>query len=88
MPLYEYECDKCSCHFEVRQGFDDKPVAVCPACKGKARRILYPAPIIFKGSGFYVNDYPSSGNRGGNGGNGNKPEKVEKPVITKKEEKK
>ena len=58
MPLYEYVCDSCRHTFEVRQGFNDEPVCVCPKCsKKRVRRVISPAPIIFKGSGFYVTDY-------------------------------
>lgn len=56
MPIYEYECSLCDCRFEERQGFDAKPDATCPKCKGKAHRVMMPVPIIFKGSGFYVTD--------------------------------
>jgi len=56
MPIYEYECGQCSRRFEKRQGFDAAPVAECPCCEGKARRILHPAPLLFKGSGFYITD--------------------------------
>jgi len=60
VPIYEYECNDCGCHFEKRQSFHDEPVAICPECEGKARRVLHAVPIIFKGSGFYVTDYPKS----------------------------
>ena len=56
MPVYEYECGLCHFHFERKQGFDEEPVAMCPQCQGKARRILHSTPIIFKGSGFYITD--------------------------------
>ena len=56
MPIYEYECDICHCRFERRQRFDEEPVAVCPKCQGKARRVIHSVPIIFKGSGFYITD--------------------------------
>ena len=56
MPIYEYECQDCEHAFEVRQGFHDEPVAECPKCAGTSRRVIHPAPIIFKGSGFYVTD--------------------------------
>ncbi len=56
MPIYEYECDSCGHCFERKQGFHEKPVAVCPTCKGKARRVIHSVPVIFKGSGFYVTD--------------------------------
>jgi len=56
MPTYEYKCDKCSFRFEKRQRFDEEPLAICPQCEGKLRRVFHSAPIIFKGSGFYVTD--------------------------------
>ena len=60
MPIYEYECRHCGHHFELKQGFHDKPQAECPECKKKARRVFHPSPIIFKGSGFYVTDHRNS----------------------------
>jgi putative FmdB family regulatory protein len=60
MPTYEYECGSCHHRFDLKQGFHDKPQADCPKCKKKARRVFHPAPIIFKGSGFYVTDHSSS----------------------------
>jgi len=60
MPTYEYECTSCRNRFEVKQGFHDKPGAECPKCKKKSRRIFHAAPIIFKGSGFYVTDHSSA----------------------------
>lgn len=56
MPVYEYECSLCDCHFERRQRFDEEPVAVCPICQGRARRVIHSIPVIFKGSGFYITD--------------------------------
>jgi len=57
MPIYEYECTKCNHHFDKRQTFADEAVASCPKCHNKSSRIMVPAPVIFKGSGFYVTDY-------------------------------
>ena len=57
MPVYEYQCTECDHSFEQRQGFDAEPVCSCPKCQNQARRRFVPAPIIFKGSGFYVTDY-------------------------------
>jgi putative FmdB family regulatory protein len=62
MPIYEYACDKCQKTFERKQKFSDDPVRTCPECGQDVRRVLYPAGIIFKGSGFYVTD-----NRGSKG---------------------
>jgi len=58
MPIYEYQCQKCGCRFEVRQDFDDEPITQCQnnGCDGLVRRVFSPPAIIFKGSGFYVTD--------------------------------
>jgi putative FmdB family regulatory protein len=56
MPTYQYRCLNCSEQFELRQSFNDKPVADCPSCHGIARRVFCPVPIIFNGPGFYVTD--------------------------------
>jgi len=56
VPIYEYECSVCHCRFERKQRFDEEPVAICPQCEGKARRVIHSVPIIFKGSGFYITD--------------------------------
>ena len=56
MPTYEYECGLCQHRFERRQRFDEEPVAVCPECQGRARRVIHSIPVIFKGSGFYITD--------------------------------
>jgi putative FmdB family regulatory protein len=61
MPIYEYECNECSHRFELRQSFHDKPEATCPKCEKDAKRVFHPAPIIFKGSGFYITDHRPSG---------------------------
>jgi len=58
MPTYDYECAKCGNRFELFQSIMSKPVAVCPKCKGRAKRLIGEgAGIIFKGSGFYETDY-------------------------------
>jgi putative FmdB family regulatory protein len=69
MPIYEYECPECSRRFEKRQSFHDEPKADCPECQAAARRVFHPAPIIFKGSGFYVTDHrdASSSSASGSG---------------------
>ncbi len=58
MPLYEYQCQECGLRFERRQTFTEDPVKTCPECGGPVIRLIQPAGIIFKGSGFYVTDHP------------------------------
>ncbi len=56
MPIYEYECCDCGCRFERKHGLHDTHKAKCPQCQGKAKRLIQAAPVIYKGSGFYVTD--------------------------------
>jgi putative FmdB family regulatory protein len=56
MPLYEYACQDCGHHFEVRQNIRDEPLTICPLCGGPIRRVVQPVGIVFKGSGFYKTD--------------------------------
>lgn len=60
MPAYDYKCNSCGHRFEERQSFYDDPVANCPICDSQASRQFVAVPIVFKGSGFYVNDYGKS----------------------------
>jgi putative FmdB family regulatory protein len=57
MPTYGYECLSCNERFETIQRNTEYALKVHENCGGKLRRLLYPVGIIFKGSGFYVNDY-------------------------------
>ena len=58
MPTYEYECDKCKKHFDIFQNMKDDLIKKCPECGGKFNRLIGGGSgIIFKGSGFYENDY-------------------------------
>jgi len=83
VPIYEYECDSCQYHFEEKQGFDDAPVANCPKCEGIAHRVFLPAPIIFKGAGFYTTD-----NRGnGDADSDSKSDEAREKVADKEEPK-
>lgn len=56
MPLYDYKCQSCGKVAEVRHGFNEAYTEPCAACGGKLARVFNPAPIVFKGSGFYVTD--------------------------------
>ena len=58
MPLYEYQCESCEGRFEKIQKWSDPPIETCPKCGGKVRKLPSSPAIQFKGSGFYINDYP------------------------------
>ncbi len=60
MPLYEYGCSSCGGRLERRQRFDEAPLSQCPTCGGVLYRIIQPAGIIFKGSGWYCTDSRAS----------------------------
>jgi len=63
VPIYEYECEKCACLFEIKRSFvEDEGSPRCPQCRGKVRRLFPPPVIIFKGSGFYITDNRSDHN--------------------------
>lgn len=56
MPTYEYQCGTCGNRFEKFQSFNDEPIKVCPECGNAVKKVVSAAGIIFKGSGFYIND--------------------------------
>lgn len=60
MPIYTYRCENCGVQFERQQSYTDNPLKTCPECRKKAlKKVITPSKIIFKGSGFYSNDYKS-----------------------------
>ena len=61
MPTYTYRCKDCSEDLEVVRSFSDDPLTVCPSCDGELRQVFKPAGIVFKGSGWHIKDYASSG---------------------------
>ncbi|MBV9057499.1 MAG: zinc ribbon domain-containing protein [Candidatus Eremiobacteraeota bacterium] len=65
MPLYDYACTRCGRTHEVRHGFDETYDAPCEACGAPVRRVFNAAPVVFKGSGFYVTDSRRSGKAAG-----------------------
>jgi putative FmdB family regulatory protein len=57
MPIYEYRCPK-GHTFELFQRMSDPSPETCQICgEGPVTKVLYPAAIHFKGSGFYSTDY-------------------------------
>jgi len=58
LPLYEYRCRKCGAQIERIRRFSDPPLEICESCGGKLERLISSSAIQFKGSGWYVTDYP------------------------------
>jgi putative FmdB family regulatory protein len=58
MPLYEYLCQKCGHRFEEIRKFSDKQPTKCPKCGGVLEQVISAPAVQFKGSGWYVTDYP------------------------------
>jgi putative FmdB family regulatory protein len=56
VPTYQYTCTECGEPLEAVQKFSDAPLAVCPACGGRLRKVFSAVGIVFKGSGFYRTD--------------------------------
>lgn len=56
MPIYTYACDSCNKVIEKRQSYTDDPLTTCEHCGNALRRVIHPVGIVFKGSGWYVND--------------------------------
>ncbi|MPZ88039.1 MAG: FmdB family transcriptional regulator [Nitriliruptorales bacterium] len=86
MPTYEYACRDCGQHLEVVQSFRDASLTTCPACQGSLRKVYGAAGIIFKGSGYYVNDSrktaAESTSASSNGDSASKPAKEESSSDT------
>ncbi len=77
MPMYEYACRQCGHRFEAWQHMTDDPLTVCPKCGAGIHRVLFPAGIVFKGSGFYKTDNGSSSVSDKNGSAAGKSESGE-----------
>jgi putative FmdB family regulatory protein len=61
MPTYNYRCAKCGEDLEVYQSFSEAPLTRHKGCGGKLARVMSPAGIVLKGSGFYKTDNRSNG---------------------------
>ncbi len=73
MPIYEYRCPE-GHTFELFQRMADPPAEACDVCgAAPVTKVLYPAAIHFKGSGFYSTDY-GRGNKRRDGKEGDSSE--------------
>jgi putative FmdB family regulatory protein len=82
MPIYEYQCQKCGT-FETTQRITDKPLAKCPTCKGKVRKLISNTSFQLKGTGWYITDYARKGKD-----DGPKSDSASKPAAESKSESK
>ena len=65
MPLYEFRCRDCDHGWETRMEWK-APLPDCPGCGSEnVRKVFHAAALVFKGSGWHVNDYKSSSRNGG-----------------------
>jgi putative FmdB family regulatory protein len=62
VPIYEYQCATCGKVTDLKHAFREAPPTTeCPSCGASPlKRVFNAAGIVFKGSGFYVNDSRSS----------------------------
>lgn len=61
MPTYVYECSKCNDRFEVEQRITENPLDSCHCgSTGTVKRLIQPVGVMFKGSGFHINDYSAA----------------------------
>ena len=80
MPLYEFRCPN-GHDFEkfYRSIGTASSEAECPVCGAVAQRVISPAGLVFKGSGFYITDYRSDSYR--EGAKKDAPATADKPAV-------
>ena len=62
MPTYDFKCGSCGHLFERLLPISDNSNQKCPVCGKNTQRLISSGiGLIFKGSGFYVNDYRKKG---------------------------
>ncbi|MFQ5507820.1 MAG: FmdB family zinc ribbon protein [Leptospirillia bacterium] len=83
MPIYEYKCTACGHIFDVIQKVSDAPLNTCPECGDKLEKCVSSPALQFKGSGFYITDYPNK-STAASGGKKAEAKKTDKRPKTKK----
>lgn len=70
MPTYKYKRED-GTTFEIRQSIKDDALEECPETGQKVKRVISGGGgVVYKGEGFYVNDY-KNGKNGTNGSSEN-----------------
>ncbi|WP_273266881.1 FmdB family zinc ribbon protein [Flexistipes sinusarabici] len=73
MPIYEYQCEKCSDVFELFESINSKSeIRKCSKCGGDSKRIISLSNFQLKGSGWYVTDYKGKNASAASGSEKNK----------------
>lgn len=64
MPTYDYKCINCDYRDEISHKISEEPRKICPKChqEGLRRGFGGGNGLHFKGSGFYITDYPKKQN--------------------------
>jgi len=89
MPIYEYECEKCSFKFDLLRKVGEDGGASCPRCQSYSRRLFSAVPFIFKGTrwvgerGREKEDSQPKDQSVNKAENEKKPEKSEKSINQK-----
>jgi len=64
MPTYRYRCEECGDEFELWQSITAEPLRTHDhGCGGGLVKVMTPAGIVLKGSGFYKTDNRSGSKR-------------------------
>jgi len=85
MPIYEYACRDCGHRFDIRQSWSDDALTVCPECTGAIRRVLHPAGVVFKGSGWYITDSRKSSEAAESSSRSDSKSETDSPASSKTE---
>jgi putative FmdB family regulatory protein len=89
VPTYGYRCTNCGHQFEIFQRMSADALKDCPNCgQPTLKKVVYPAGVVFKGSGFYTTDYKGAGkSASGNGSAPSESKSDAKPETTKSDPK-
>jgi len=87
VPIYEYQCSKCSEVFEAFQKITDGPLTECKFCQGKVEKLISQSSFQLKGTGWYLTDYAKKTSVGNTNDkpktDKETPKAAEKPKATK-----